>query len=147
MHKILFHNKFYFMPLHVSSTCVHHQEVRIVLHSLWYHQTGMRERALSTRQRDGHRQVWWYQRLCNTILTSWWWTHVLETCRGMKWNLLWNKFCASSWLNTEIDILRCTVSKTSKKKLFRVFDTEVRSVSACQGQPDHLRHCVWTLGM
>ena len=23
----LFHNKFYFMPLHVSSTCAHHQEV------------------------------------------------------------------------------------------------------------------------
>ena len=35
----LFHNKFYFMPLHVSSTCVHHQEVKIVLHSLWYHHT------------------------------------------------------------------------------------------------------------
>jgi len=31
-------------------------------------------------------------------------------------HLLWNKFCASSWLNTEINILRCTVSKTSKKK-------------------------------
>jgi len=28
--------------------------------------------------------------------------HVLETCRGVKWNLLWNKFCASSWLNTEM---------------------------------------------
>jgi len=27
------------MPLHVSSTCVHHQEVKIALHSLWYHQT------------------------------------------------------------------------------------------------------------
>ena len=27
------------MPLHVSSTCAHHQEVRIVLHSLWYHHT------------------------------------------------------------------------------------------------------------
>ena len=27
------------------------------------------------------------------------------------------KFCASSWLITEIDILRCNVSKTSKKKL------------------------------
>jgi len=26
------------------------------------------------------------------------------------------KFCASSWLITEINILRCTVSKTSKKK-------------------------------
>ena len=49
----LFHNKFYFMPLHVSSTCAHHQ-------------------------------VWWYQRLCNAILTSWWWAHMLETCRGTK---------------------------------------------------------------
>jgi len=56
----------------------------------------------------------WYQRMCNAILTSWWWAHVLETCRRMKWNLVWNKFCASSWLNTEINILRCTVSKTSK---------------------------------
>jgi len=33
----LFHNKFYFMPLHVSSICAHHQEVKIALHSLWYH--------------------------------------------------------------------------------------------------------------
>jgi len=30
----LFHNKFYFMPLHVSSTCAHHQEVKIALDSL-----------------------------------------------------------------------------------------------------------------
>ena len=37
MHKIIFHNKFYFMPLHVSSTCAHHQEVKIALHSNWYH--------------------------------------------------------------------------------------------------------------
>jgi len=35
----LFHNKFYFMPLHVSSTRAHHQEVKIALHSLWYHHT------------------------------------------------------------------------------------------------------------
>jgi len=33
------HNKFYFMPLHVSSTCAHHQEVETALHSLWYHHT------------------------------------------------------------------------------------------------------------
>jgi len=58
----LFHNKFYFIPLHVSSTCAHHEEVKIALHSLWYHHT--------------------YR--CNAILTSWWWAHVLETCRGMK---------------------------------------------------------------
>jgi len=24
------------MPLHVSSTCAHYQEVKIELHSLWY---------------------------------------------------------------------------------------------------------------
>jgi len=35
----LFRNMFYFMPLHVSSTCAHHQEVKIALHSLWYHHT------------------------------------------------------------------------------------------------------------
>jgi len=27
------------MPLHVLSTCAHHQEVKITLHSLWYHHT------------------------------------------------------------------------------------------------------------
>jgi len=27
------------MPLYVSSTCAHHQEVKIALHSLWYHHT------------------------------------------------------------------------------------------------------------
>jgi len=27
------------MPLHVSSTCAHHQQVKIALHSLWYHYT------------------------------------------------------------------------------------------------------------
>jgi len=51
----LFQNKFYFMPLHVSSTRTHHQEVKIALHSLWY-----------------RLYVWRYQRLCNAILTSWW---------------------------------------------------------------------------
>jgi len=37
------------------------------------------------------------------FFTSWWATD-LETCRGMKKNLLWNKFCASSLLNTEINV-------------------------------------------
>ena len=27
------------MPLHVSNTCTHHHEVKIALHSLWYHHT------------------------------------------------------------------------------------------------------------
>jgi len=52
MHKILFYNKFYFMPLRVSSTCAYHQEVKIALHSLWYLV------AVSyTGARDGHLYV------------------------------------------------------------------------------------------
>ena len=35
----LFHNKFYFMAVHVSNTCANHQEVKIALHRLWYHHT------------------------------------------------------------------------------------------------------------
>jgi len=27
------------MPLYVLNTCAHHQEVKIALHSLWYHHT------------------------------------------------------------------------------------------------------------
>jgi len=46
--------------------------------------------------------VWWYQRLCNAILTSWWWAHMLETCRGMKKTYCKKKFCGSSRLITEV---------------------------------------------
>jgi len=55
------------MPLHVSSTCAHHQEVKIALHSLWYRHTySWSSRALIVKQ----------------------------------------KFCASSWLITEINKIR-----------------------------------------
>ena len=35
----LFHNKFYFMSLHVSSTRANHKEVKIALNSMWCHHT------------------------------------------------------------------------------------------------------------
>ena len=38
------------MPLHVSSTCAYHQEVKIALHSLWYHHTY----RWPSSARDGH---------------------------------------------------------------------------------------------
>ena len=37
------------MPLHVSSTCAYRQEVKIVLYSLWYHNTETRERSKITK--------------------------------------------------------------------------------------------------
>jgi len=37
------------MPLHVSSTCAHHQEVKIALHSLWYHRNETSEWSKFTK--------------------------------------------------------------------------------------------------
>jgi len=37
------------MPLHVSSTCALHQEVKIALHSLWYHHTETSEWSKITK--------------------------------------------------------------------------------------------------
>jgi len=60
--------------------------------------------------------MWWYQRLCYAVLTSWWWAHVLETCRGMKYTYCKQTFCASSWLITEIN--NYVYSFLSKQHLF-----------------------------
>jgi len=39
MHKILFYNKFIIRFYMFQAVCTHHQEVKIVLHSIWYHHT------------------------------------------------------------------------------------------------------------
>jgi len=37
MHKFLFYNKFITCLYMFRALCVHHQEVKIVLYSVWYH--------------------------------------------------------------------------------------------------------------
>ena len=37
MHKILFYNKFIIRLYMFRELCAHHQEVKIVLYSIWYH--------------------------------------------------------------------------------------------------------------
>ena len=66
------------MPLHVSSTCAHHQEVKIALHSIWYHHT---YRCDDTPD-DEH--------MCSKHVEAW------------NKLIVKQKFCASSWLITEI---------------------------------------------
>ena len=39
MHKILFYNKFIIRLYMFQALCAHHQEVKIVLYSIWYHHT------------------------------------------------------------------------------------------------------------
>ena len=72
------------MPLHVSSTCAYHQEVKIALHSLCYHHT-----------------------------YSWPSRAQVETGLIVK-----QKFCASSWLITEIKKNLCCIYIIFKSKSF-----------------------------
>ena len=51
--------------------CADHQEVKIVLCSIWYHNKCRWPSGAQVER--GLLQVWWYQILYNTILTSWWW--------------------------------------------------------------------------
>ena len=39
MHKFLFYNKFNICLNMFRALCAHHQEVKIVLYSIWYHHT------------------------------------------------------------------------------------------------------------
>ena len=57
-----FYNEFISCLYIFRAPCAHRQEVKILLHSIWYHHT----ETVS---------VWWYQRLYSTILTSWRWVH------------------------------------------------------------------------
>jgi len=68
MHKIVFYNKFIIRLYMFRALCAHHQEVKILLYSIWYHHTcrwpsgAQVERSLlSTCAPDGHVEVWWYQ--------------------------------------------------------------------------------------
>ena len=80
----LFYNKFIWCLYMFWPPCAHCQEVKIVLCSLWYHHTETSEWSKITKIDHSLVSVWWYQRLYNTILPSWRWAHVLETCRGLK---------------------------------------------------------------
>jgi len=52
MHKILFYNKFIVFLYMFLAICTHHQEVKIVLYSIWYpHTCGWPSGA-----QDGHPQ-------------------------------------------------------------------------------------------
>ena len=39
MHKILFYSKFIIRLYMFRALCAHHQEVKIVVYSIWYHHT------------------------------------------------------------------------------------------------------------
>ena len=46
------------MPLHVSSTCAHRQEVKIVLYSLWYHTYRCDDIEMHSQQNIKIYKIW-----------------------------------------------------------------------------------------
>ena len=109
------------MPLHVSGTCAHHEEVKIALYSLWYHHIywwpscAQVERVLS---QPLHETATYRCDDTRGCVMQFWPPDDEHLClkHVEAWNklIVKQKFCASCWLITEINILRCTVSKTSK---------------------------------
>jgi len=98
------------MPLHVSSTCAHHLEVKIALHSLWNHRTYMWEsgaqveRGLSQPVRG--KPTYRYDDTRGCVMQFWPPDDERMCSKHVEaWNKLTVKqnFCASSWLITKIN--------------------------------------------
>jgi len=145
------------MPLHVSSTFAHHQQVKIALHSLWYHHTYRRDdtrgwefyNVSSFNVNNGIQLDNNFdcnlttfisvisqldaQNFCFTISLYHASTCFVHMCSKHveAWNklIVKQKFCASSWLISEINIPRCTVSKTSKNRMRLFKNCEFRKIS------------------
>jgi len=49
MHKLLFYNKFIISLDMLQALCAHHQKVKIVLYSIWYHHTDTTEWSKITK--------------------------------------------------------------------------------------------------
>jgi len=114
------------MPLHVSSACAHHQEVKIALHCLWYHHHTYRWPSLAQVERvlsqPVHETATYRCDDTRGCIMQFWPPDDEHMCSKHveAWNKLIVKqnFCATSWLITEINILWCTVSKTSKSPTY-----------------------------
>jgi len=57
--------------------CAHHQEVKIVLCTIWYHHTVGGRPVRRLRESSLNLCTGWPPTgvMYNTILTSWWWAH------------------------------------------------------------------------
>jgi len=98
------------MPLHVSSTCAHHQEVKIALNSLSYHHTyRWPSCAQVERVQPVHKTATYRCDDTRGCLMQFWPPDDEHMCSKHieAWNklIVKQKCCASSWLITEINTL------------------------------------------
>ena len=122
LHQLDAQNFCFTISLLHASTCFEHHVLIIRRSKFYYTASGI---IIPIGGRPLHRtatyRVWRYQMLYNTI----WPPDDEHMCSKHveAWNKLTvkQKFCASSWLITKINILRWTVSKTSPKKYHLIF--------------------------
>jgi len=114
MHKIFCFK----ISLFYASTCFEHHVLIIRSSKFYYTASGIitpvggRPVHSPTCAPDGHLQVWWYQMLYNTILTSWWWAQQCSKhVEAYNKLIVKQKYCASSWLITKVNL-----SKQYKRK-------------------------------
>jgi len=96
------------VPLHVSSTCAHHHEIKIAVHSLWYHHT-YRWPSRAQVERGFSQPVHTYR--CDDTrgcVMQFWLPDDEHMCskhvEARNKLIVKQTFCASIWLITEIKI-------------------------------------------
>jgi len=118
------------MPLHISSTCTHHPEVKIVLQNLWYHHTEASEWSKITKiTKITKIQFYKYEHIvvkficeffgCDycVLLTINMLLHV-DVMFNQLLNLLERCYVYLHFCLLSLSIyMRCTVSKISKKDI------------------------------
>ena len=115
------------MPLHVSSTCAHHQEVKIALHSLWYHHTYVWHPD-DEHMCSEHVDAWnklnklFYSKFISCLYMFW--AHVLEICRGMKYTYCKIKIVCIKLVNYWDKYTEMHGQQNTKKKLLSILSLE-----------------------
>jgi len=103
------------MSVHVSSTCAHHQEVKIVLHSLWYHHT-YRWPSRAQISQPVHETATFRCDDTRGCVIQFWPPEDEYMCS--KHVEAWNKLIVKHNFVLQVgQLLRCAVSKTSNSCL------------------------------
>ena len=107
MHKILFYNKFIICLYMFRALCAHHQAVKIVLYSIWYHHTCRWPSGAQVERGPVHRMATYRCddiRCCIIQFLPPDDEHiVLETCKGIFFIFCWP--CISIYLFININQL------------------------------------------
>jgi len=133
MHKIFFYNKFIIRLYMFRALCAHHQEVKIVLYSIWYYHTcrwPSGAQVESGRSQPVHRAV---NPTRYTIVSIYFIFEKHSTCFGPS-------FLPSSGDQDCTDTAVCLLASRQKYLLDKCLLLYVQCWSPDDGRKDHPKH-------